>query len=563
MISRDNGSPSKTFTITGGALAIAGLAVALTVYGHLFTPTLWGITACAAVAIVFVVSHALPIRGLRMRRAGVVAEAIFLDLPIVAPLFVFDGAAGVVAAALAISAGFTIAVVVRRTGAQTDLARHGVLRVLVALALIPFATQMAGLDAYGLAIGSAIFAGGLALATLLFLTCLSAPISALAFHMTVGRVLGRVIRDPRTWIVGAANVIWSTIVRDSLSQGHVVISIAMWLPVCVTALLLRTIDDQRAELYRLRLVRDAVQAMLGDRDPLPQINAILATLRVPSFDETVTVLAATSSRLDDWRAVTQLGPALSPAGDDLRRRALVRLKFSGSNSITLHDHYYITYAFAARASDGELHGALVVHRRNDRPMQAEQVGQFTNAAHELSPLLRDMRSIAAAQNAATIDPLTSLFNRATVLERLQEMLVGAATVPDGAILLLDIDHFKTINDQLGHAAGDECLRKIGEVVRNAVRAGDTPGRVGGEEFLVVMPGASRDIALTVGERLRLAVALGGMRYANGDPVTASIGVSAVAVGDNVETILARADRALYEAKRTGRNRMVEATEETA
>jgi diguanylate cyclase (GGDEF)-like protein len=127
-------------------------------------------------------------------------------------------------------------------------------------------------------------------------------------------------------------------------------------------------------------------------------------------------------------------------------------------------------------------------------------------------------------------------------------------------LLLDIDHFKTINDQLGHAAGDDCLRKIGAIIKNAVRSGDTAGRVGGEEFLIVMPGATRDIALIVAERLRLAVALGGMKYANGEPVTASIGAAAAQLGDTIEVLLARADRGLYEAKRQGRNRIVEDVE---
>jgi diguanylate cyclase (GGDEF)-like protein len=133
----------------------------------------------------------------------------------------------------------------------------------------------------------------------------------------------------------------------------------------------------------------------------------------------------------------------------------------------------------------------------------------------------------------------------------------------GSVLLLDIDHFKMINDRLGHAAGDECLRRIGEIIRKTVRAGDTAGRIGGEEFLVVMPGAPRDVALTVGERLRLAIALGGMRHANGEPVTTSIGASAATVGDTPETLLARADRALYQAKRQGRNRIVEEQEESA
>jgi diguanylate cyclase (GGDEF)-like protein len=297
--------------------------------------------------------------------------------------------------------------------------------------------------------------------------------------------------------------------------------------------------------------------MLGDRDPLPAINAILATLRVPSFDETVSVLAATGTRTESWRTVTTLGPMLSSAGDELGRRILARLKFGGSPSTSLRDDFYIAYAFAARLSDGDLHGALTVFRRHDRPLTNEQIQQFTNAAFELAPLLRDMRTIAATHSAATIDGLTGLTNRATAIERLQAMLDTVSISEHGAVLLLDIDHFKTINDQLGHAAGDECLRKIGEIIRKAVRSGDTAGRIGGEEFLIVMPGATRDIAVTVGERLRLAVALGGMRYANGEPVTTSIGAAAARTGDTAETLLARADRGLYEAKRQGRNRLVE------
>ncbi len=297
--------------------------------------------------------------------------------------------------------------------------------------------------------------------------------------------------------------------------------------------------------------------MLGERNPLPQINAILATLRVPSFDETVSVYSVTSARTDSWRVITTVGPALSSAGDELGRRILARLKFGDAPSTTLRDDYYTTYAFAASLADGEVHGAVTVHRRNDRPLSNDQIQQFTNAAFELAPLLRDMRAIAATQSAATIDGLTGLVNRATAMDRLQTMLNQVSITEFGAVLLLDIDHFKLINDQLGHAAGDECLRKIGDIIRAAVRGGDTAGRVGGEEFLIIMPGASRDIALAVGERLRVAVSLGGMRYGNGESVTASIGAAAARVGDTPETILARADRGLYEAKRQGRNRLVE------
>jgi diguanylate cyclase (GGDEF)-like protein len=556
----ERNAPSRAITVGGGIIAVAGLAVALTVYAPSFTQVDWALTVCGALAIAFVASNALPVRGLRMRRTGLSAEAIFLDLPIAAPLFALGGEVGATACALAFALGFGGASIARNADSVADLPRHGVLRILAALAFLPFLGNEAQLRAMPIAQATPIYAAIVFVAVIVFIFGVSAPASSYTFHLSTVRLWGRLARDPRMWGMTLGGVLWATIGRNEVILGQNLVVLALWLPVCLSAFLLRTIDKQHAELHRLRLVRDAVQAMLGDRDPLPQINAILATLRVPSFDETVSVVAATSARTDAWRTVTTLGPVLSSAGDELGRRILPRLKFSGSPSTSLRDDYYTVYAFAARLADGEVHGALTVHRRNDRPLSHEQIAQFTNAAFELAPLLRDMRTIAATQSAATIDGLTGLANRATTMDRLHAMLEAMPIAENGAVLLLDIDHFKVINDQLGHAAGDECLRKIGEIIRNTVRGGDTAGRIGGEEFLIVMPGASRDIALTVGERLRLAVALGGMRYANGQPVTTSIGAAAARVGDNPETLLARADRGLYEAKRQGRNRLVEDVE---
>ncbi|HVA32585.1 MAG TPA: GGDEF domain-containing protein, partial [Candidatus Baltobacteraceae bacterium] len=136
-------------------------------------------------------------------------------------------------------------------------------------------------------------------------------------------------------------------------------------------------------------------------------------------------------------------------------------------------------------------------------------------------------------------------------------------VRTGAVLMLDIDHFKRVNDELGHAAGDACLRRIAEIAVDSVRAGDTVCRIGGEEFLIVMPGATPDSAMMVGDRLRLSISLSGLRHATGEPITASLGVAAAAAGDTAETLIARADAALYEAKRTGRNRIIEGIAETA
>ena len=561
MAARDGAAPSRLVTAGGGAIAAAGIAVAIALYRAQFTTIEWIMTAAGAVAICYVATNALPIRGLRMKRTGLNAETVVLDLSIAAPLFALGGTTGATAVVIALAAGYACAAIFAKSKAPTDLLRHGVTRTLAALLLLPFIANFAFLNGMPEPLGSIAFAAIVIIGDAIFVLTISAPLSAYTYHISLSRVWARVLSDPRTWIVGIGNVIWATVVRDPMVSGHFYEAMALWLPVAVVALLLKTIDEQHAELHRLRLVQDAVQAMLGDRDPLPQINAILATLRVPAFDETVAVLAATGARTDTWRTVTTLGPALSSAGDELGRRILARLKFSGRASTTLRDEFYIAYAFAARLSDSDLHGAMVVYRRSDRPLTGEQIAQFTNAATELAPLLRDMRSIAAAQSAATTDGLTTLFNRSTTMDRLQGMLDDITAISGhGAVLLLDIDHFKVINDQLGHAAGDECLRKIGDIIRNTVRSGDTAGRIGGEEFLIVMPGATRDIAMTVGERLRLAVSLGGMRYASGDPVTTSIGVAAAIAGDTAENLLARADRALYEAKRQGRNRIVEEEE---
>ncbi|MEO9169871.1 MAG: hypothetical protein ABI282_00410, partial [Candidatus Baltobacteraceae bacterium] len=133
MYARGASAPSRFVVLGGGGLAIAGIAAAVTLYARLFSVPDWVLTGCAAIAIAFVAMQALPIRGLRMKRTGVTAEAIVLDLPIFAPLFALGGGMGVTAAALALAAGYGAASILRRAPAPTDLARHGVVRVLAVL----------------------------------------------------------------------------------------------------------------------------------------------------------------------------------------------------------------------------------------------------------------------------------------------------------------------------------------------------------------------------------------------------------------------------------------------
>ena len=120
-------------------------------------------------------------------------------------------------------------------------------------------------------------------------------------------------------------------------------------------------------------------------------------------------------------------------------------------------------------------------------------------------------------------------------------------------MLLDLDHFKQINDRYGHATGDEVLQEVGRRLRASLRKSDVLGRWGGEEFLIVMRGESQQDVLQALERLREDIAF--WPFETVGAVSASFGVAEGHVGDSVNSLLERADRALYQAKRLGRNRV--------
>jgi diguanylate cyclase (GGDEF)-like protein len=160
----------------------------------------------------------------------------------------------------------------------------------------------------------------------------------------------------------------------------------------------------------------------------------------------------------------------------------------------------------------------------------------------------------AHRRTSMLDPLTGLFNRGALEQRLHELDGQPCNPEEGlsqAFLLCDLDHFKRVNDKLGHVAGDAVLQDVADAMRSALRAGDSIYRVGGEEILVILPGANREDAVEIAERLRFEV---HERRPVGVPVTVSIGV-AVAEPDTIDTedLISRADAALYAAKAGGRN----------
>ena len=157
---------------------------------------------------------------------------------------------------------------------------------------------------------------------------------------------------------------------------------------------------------------------------------------------------------------------------------------------------------------------------------------------------------------ATHDVLTGIWNRGALLDLLQREIERArrSQSPTG-LLMLDLDHFKTVNDTYGHLAGDVVLREVARRISEVVRSYDLVGRYGGEEFLVVLPGCDKDRALQSAERIRSVIAENPVLAAGAEIlVTASIGVTVTTVSTVAEKeILAIADTALYQAKSAGRN----------
>ena len=188
---------------------------------------------------------------------------------------------------------------------------------------------------------------------------------------------------------------------------------------------------------------------------------------------------------------------------------------------------------------------------------------FCAVAHNITPLKRVMGDL---EKRAYMDPLTGISNRGYFFEKANHFFTESFLAREPySVVMFDLDHFKSVNDTHGHAAGDLVLREVAELARSLVRKTDILGRYGGEEFCIALPGTEVVEATAKAEELRRAIdehvfACEGVVI----PVTASFGVAAArhdVDGDTVESILKRADSRLYEAKRQGRNRVVSATPE--
>jgi len=306
---------------------------------------------------------------------------------------------------------------------------------------------------------------------------------------------------------------------------------------------------------------DAMQAAETEREAHGVIKLHLERW-VP--DSHVVVLNRRSVT-DELEASTPLpdGSAMQAALQDAEPRACLAVRLARTHDSAAEPPPLLECELCGRAASestcvplsvsGEVIGAVLVGHA--RLLHGDEHRRIEDTVSQAGPTLANLRNLALAEARAATDSLTGLPNRRAVQEALKRMIAQAGrTLAPMSVLVLDLDHFKQINDTYGHDRGDAVLAAVGDVLAGALRTSDFVGRNGGEEFVALLPETGADGALEAAEKLRAAIArvtLPGIDRA----ITASVGAAVYPhTAADPESLLRLADRALYAAKAAGRNR---------
>jgi diguanylate cyclase (GGDEF)-like protein/putative nucleotidyltransferase with HDIG domain len=212
-------------------------------------------------------------------------------------------------------------------------------------------------------------------------------------------------------------------------------------------------------------------------------------------------------------------------------------------------------------SRGRLIGILALgKKKNNRLYLSEDIELIKSMSNQAGIIIDNARLYSQAVTWANTDGLTELYNHRHFHERIdQEIARGSRFGSIFSLVILDLDHFKTFNDNYGHLAGDEVLRRVGKCIESSIRSVDMAFRYGGEEFAIILPGTRLNDAYKAAERIRNTIEA---KASPGTmPVTASLGISTWPIdGMTKEDVIGRADAALYQAKQNGRNRVLVSSE---
>ena len=303
----------------------------------------------------------------------------------------------------------------------------------------------------------------------------------------------------------------------------------------------------------------------GINPPLSGVLEASLAGKLPLGEDDVYDLHARYIVARDMEVLDRLQRKLRNVLEEAAQTAAAALEDSGQFEAALRD----TRSRLTGASSLESVHAIIAElaRETTRMHSAtEAVHQrLENRAREVEHLTRQLEQ---ARSEALLDPLTGLKNRRGFELAVKELGGAGSPFRGAALVLADIDHFKQINDKHGHLLGDKILRAIGQTLQSNIKGRDIAARPGGDEFAILLQQTPLTGARALAEQIRTAVASGRIRRADNKDqpgsVTLSIGVASGGSEDTLETLLARADAALYAAKRAGRNRIsVDANEPLA
>lgn len=315
---------------------------------------------------------------------------------------------------------------------------------------------------------------------------------------------------------------------------------------------------ESAASQRLSNVLDTLVSRLG---PVLRLREVAVLLGRP--DGTFVIEAAWG--FPDPKAV--LGRAVH-AGEGVTGGATER-----NESVLIHDvtevpEYLAFWGEVAREGSflsvpiqaaGQTIGALALTRPPVDPLTPSESRYVAAIADQVALAIHNAQLFTRLEELSTTDELTRLPNRRYFNERLERELSQARRWGHAlSVLVIDVDHFKKLNDREGHAAGDEALIAVAGVLRASLREVDVVARWGGEEFVVVLERTTESDALVVGEKLRRAVEAISLPSTAGQPeghLTVSVGAAQLIEGEDAAGLVQRADRAVYQAKKAGRNRV--------
>jgi diguanylate cyclase (GGDEF)-like protein len=361
------------------------------------------------------------------------------------------------------------------------------------------------------------------------------------------------------------------LVRASWLDGGVAAVLAMLIAAGALLLLRRTARSQQRRLGRQAELRELLQASETEEESRALLIRHIEGA-IPGAQAAVLNRNNSDDRLEPLLAPGAGSSLLEPlAGRQLRPRSCLAVRLSRPFDRAAGDDALMRCETCGQIASvsacepllvgGQVIGSVLVARL--RPIEQRQRAELRDAVVQAAPILANQRNLALAEQRAASDVLTGLPNRRAAEETLHRMAAQAGrSLSPMAAILLDLDHFKRINDLHGHDHGDEALAVVGQVLTGALRASDFAARYGGEEFLVLLAGTDRAGALALAEKLRASIEQASIPGVGG--VSASLGV-AVYPDDAVDTeqLVRQADRALYVAKKRGRNRVESAAEVAA